>query len=202
MASICDDRVILRDFQESDIAKRILWETEETEWQSWDAPWEYEQLTAEQKQKNLEKYIQTMQRWVEKYKAMPDTEVRTGFQICTLRNEYIGWCNAYRMDEDFTYAPDGQKCAVGIDIPDTSQRGKGCAFHALCLFIDYLLTHGEEELYTQTWSDNLRMLGLAEKLGFRECCRKSGIRTVRGKAYDGLTLLLDRDCYAEARKRL
>ena len=44
-----DDTVLLRDFKREDIAKRIEWETEKTEWQLWDAPWEYEGLTEEQK---------------------------------------------------------------------------------------------------------------------------------------------------------
>ena len=44
-----DDTVLLRDFKREDIAKRIEWETEQTEWQLWDGPWEYEGLTEEQK---------------------------------------------------------------------------------------------------------------------------------------------------------
>ena len=44
-----DDIVLLRDFKREDIAKRIEWETEKTEWQLWDGPWEYEGLTEEQK---------------------------------------------------------------------------------------------------------------------------------------------------------
>ena len=51
-----DDTVLLRDFKREDIAKRIEWETEKTEWQLWDAPWEYEGLTEEQKKENLQKY--------------------------------------------------------------------------------------------------------------------------------------------------
>ncbi|MDE7239271.1 MAG: hypothetical protein K2N41_06110 [Lachnospiraceae bacterium] len=49
-----NDHLILRDFLQSDIAKRIDWEQNETEWQLWDAPWEYEGLTAEEKRAELE----------------------------------------------------------------------------------------------------------------------------------------------------
>ena len=49
-----DDTVLLRDFKREDIAKRIEWETEKTEWQLWDAPWEYEGLTEEQKKEELQ----------------------------------------------------------------------------------------------------------------------------------------------------
>ena len=33
------ERLILRDFEEKDIEKRVFWETVETEWKKWDAPW-------------------------------------------------------------------------------------------------------------------------------------------------------------------
>ena len=47
-----DDTVLLRDFKREDIAKRIEWETVQTEWQLWDGPWEYEGLTEEQKRES------------------------------------------------------------------------------------------------------------------------------------------------------
>lgn len=50
MISISDSKVILRDFIESDIEKRISWETKHTEWKLWDAPWEFDNITQEQKQ--------------------------------------------------------------------------------------------------------------------------------------------------------
>ena len=39
------------------------------------------------------------------------------------------------------------------------------------------------------------MTALAEKLGFRECRRKAGVRQVRGGTYDGLTFRLDRAAF-------
>lgn len=50
---ICDNKALLRDFVKSDIKKRIYWETEKIEWKQWDTPWEYENLTEEQKKKIL-----------------------------------------------------------------------------------------------------------------------------------------------------
>ena len=74
-----------------------------------------------------------------------------------------------------------------IDLPEENARGKGLATHALRLFMAYLHSLGFDELYTQTWSGNERMIKLAEKLGFAECCRKPKVRMVRGQPYDGLT---------------
>jgi len=39
-----NDKVILRDFIKSDIDDVIRWETIETEWQLWDAPWENDEV--------------------------------------------------------------------------------------------------------------------------------------------------------------
>ena len=82
---------------------------------------------------------------------------------------------------------------MGIDIPAVAARGKGYAFAALKLFIGYLLENGERGIYTQTWSGNVRMIGLAEKLGFEEYRRKKGLRTMAGKPYDGLTFRLNEE---------
>ena len=56
--------------------------------------------------------------------------------------------------------------------------------------IDYLKAHGNQRIFTQTWSGNERMIALAQKLGFAEYRRKDGIRQVRGGVYDGLTFEL------------
>lgn len=190
--------IILRDFIESDIEKRIYWEKEETEWQLWDAPWETEGLTEEEKEAQLLSYIDTMHKWAEHYRNISDDEKRYVFQIATNDSEqnYIGWVSSYDIDDDYNFTEEGGRLAIGIDIPEMAARGKGYAYQALCAFIDYLFAHGETELYTQTWSGNERMIHIAVKMGFEECCRKPGIRLVRGKNYDGLTFKLNREKYA------
>lgn len=185
--------IILRDFIESDVEKRIYWEIVETEWQQWDAPWDYEGLSEAEKESELQEYIQSMHRWVKYDEQLPEEKTRYRFQI--VRNdeqqEYIGWCNAYCIDEDYTYTDDEGYLAVGIDIPELTVRGKGYATQALCMFIKYLLEQGERLIFTQTWSGNHRMIHLAEKIGFEECRRKKDLRMVRGERYDGLTFRLN-----------
>ena len=186
-----DDVVLLRDFKREDIAKRIEWETEKTEWQLWDGPWEYEGLTEEQKKENLQKYIKAMEEWAALYETLSDEMPRKSFQICTPEGEYVGWCSSYFINEDYDSDKDGDRLAIGIDLPEESVRGKGLATHALRLFMGYLRTLGFTELYTQTWSGNVRMIKLAKKLGFTECDRESKECTVRGQQYDGLTFRIE-----------
>ena len=57
--------ILLRDMVESDIADYLRWETVETEWQLWDAPWMYEGRSAEQCAQELREYRQTLERRVD-----------------------------------------------------------------------------------------------------------------------------------------
>ena len=191
--------ILLRDFIESDIEKRIYWETVETEWQQWDAPWEYEGLTEEEKECELQGYIGSLHRWVQQDSVLPKEHTRYRFQIALKDEEqtYIGWCNAYCIDEDYCYTDDEAYCAVGINIPEVSERGKGYATQALCMFIQYLLERGESPIFTQTWSGNHRMIHVAEKIGFEECRRKENFRLVRGERYDGLTFRLNEEKFRQ-----
>ena len=82
------------------------------------------------------------------------------------------------------------KIAVGIVLPDTTYRGHGIGKLALRKYLEYFKNLGYTEIYTQTWSGNLPMIGLATSLGFKEINRYKDLRTVNGKKYDGLTFEL------------
>lgn len=171
-----NEKIILRPMIASDIPDRIRWETDETEWQDWDGPWDYEGKTHEER---------------------ADPALR--FEVCVNGQErtHIGWCGAYFIDGACNIVETGERCAVGISLPPLSARRKGYAASALTLFLRYLQSRGLTDLYTQTWSGNVRMIGLAEKLGFREFCRKPGLRRVRGEVCDGLTLRLDPERFSK-----
>lgn len=192
-----NDKVILRDFIESDIEKRIYWETVATEWQMWDAPWEYENLTEKEKEEDLKNYIDKMHNWVKL--EIPENKKRSTFQITINDKEqiYIGWCNSYLIDDSYKFSTTGKNRTVGIDLPETCIRNKGYGSSALKLFISYLLENGEKDIYTQTWSGNIHMIALAYKLGFEECNREVGVRFVRGNVYDGLTFRLNLQKFKE-----
>ena len=163
--------VILRDFIQSDIENRVYWETVENEWQLWDAPWEYEGKQKDELIRDLEEYKTKMLLWVSEQKD--ENDLRTGFQICINddKKTYIGWCNSYRINENFEITQTKGQCAIGINIPAMIARGKGFATSAMVLFINYLIKNKVLQIYTQTWSGNRRMIGLANKIGFEECMK-------------------------------
>lgn len=190
---IKNNKVILRDFTESDIDDRIYWENVETEWQLWDAPWEYHKGQFF----DAIGYRKERMEWLAIEKD--EHRMRWSFQICINdeSRKHIGWINAYRIDDNYRYTLGAGHCTIGINIPDMSSRRKGYATAAWDLFIHYLLNSGIEDIYTQTWSGNERVIGLMNKLGFEECHREYGFRTIRGKLYDGLTFKLNKEKYKD-----
>jgi len=161
--------ITLRYIKESDIADYIRWTTTETEWCQWDAPWENNDSGEfVQRQRN------SLGKTPERYSKL---------EIETACGKHIGWVSAYKME--------GEKLVVGIGIPAVTDRGQGYGYNALTLFMSYLFQH-EKVLYTQTWSGNTPMIRLAEKIGFAESGRITGIREVRGGKYDALTFSITR----------
>lgn len=180
--------VVLRDMRESDIEDEIRWRTVETAWGDWDAPWE--EMTPVDREKELE--------WINTRK--PDH--RLCLEIDTANGVHIGAVSAYCISENFDWFKlSGEEerqslnWAVGIDINESAYWSGGWGTQALAAWVRYHLEEGYENLYTQTWSGNVRMVGLAKKLGFVECNRVHGNRQVRGGTYDGLTFRLDREAF-------
>ena len=183
--------IILRDMTEADIEDDIRWYTLETDWSNWDAPWEPLpdiSNTDSYRKKELLKL------------AEPKDKIRWGFEIETAEGNHIGTVNSYMINENFEWISvkdikPGDKAfrTVGISICESSFCGKGFGTKALAAFINYYLENGEDEIYCQTWSGNIRMVKCAEKLGFEICKRKIDYREVNGKKYDGLTFKLNKE---------
>ena len=176
---------------EADIEDDIRWYTVETDWSNWDAPWEplpdISDLDAYRKKELLKL-------------AEPKDEIRWSFEIETVEGNHIGTVSSYMINENFEWISvkdikPGDKAfrAVGISICESCFCGKGFGTKALAAFINYFFENGEDEIYCQTWSGNIRMVKCAEKLGFEECRRKKDLRFVRGKHYDGLTFRLSKE---------
>lgn len=196
------ENIVLRDMEERDIDDEIRWNTTETAWALWDAPWEMEE---ELRDFDPEQYRQKELEWVRARK--PDH--RLSLEIDTNHGVHIGSVSAYCIDENcecrkLSPGEDRRKArwAVGIEINESSRWSMGWGTQALTAWVRYYLEAGYTDLYAQTWSGNLRMIALAEKLGFRECRRKPGIRLVRGGVYGGLTFRLDRAAFEDHCRKL
>lgn len=192
------DNIILRDMIESDIEDYVRWFTVEREWENWDAPWEKEDTYEETERK----------RWTEYYESVkdrPDDALRWKFEI-EWNGRHIDWVSSYCIDENYEWVgniKDGQTVyrAIGIDICEPDLYDNGIGTTTLRAFINYYFGKDVNELYTQTWSGNVRMLRCAEKLGFVECDKDVGTREIDGQKYDGLTFKIKKD-YTQANSSL
>ena len=183
--------IILRDMTEADIEDDIRGYTVETDWSNWDAPWEPLPDISDADSYRKKELLKL---------AEPKDKIRWGFEIETAEGNHIGTVNSYMINENFEWISvkdikPGDKAfrTVGISICESSFCGKGFGTKALAAFINYYLENGEDEIYCQTWSGNIRMVKCAEKLGFEICKRKIDYREVNGKKYDGLTFKLNKE---------
>lgn len=183
------ETIVLRDMKESDIEDYVRWFATETEWMDWDAPWEAKESDADTERQSWTEYYKSVQ-------TMPDDVTRWKFEI-EYEGKHIGWVSSYLIDENYDWISaknikEGQKVyqTIGIDICESDIWGKHVGTNALRAFIQYYADRGCEEICTQTWSGNVRMIRVAEKLGFQECDRVTGEREVCGKQYDELTFVL------------
>ncbi|MCM1289753.1 MAG: GNAT family N-acetyltransferase [Corallococcus sp.] len=170
----------LRDMRKEDIEDYVRWFTVQIDWGQTDAPWEPFETTADEERKNWTEIFNETQN-------IPFNQIRQRFEI-EVDGVHIGWVSAYQDTEWFPN-PD-KRYAIGIDIPEGRFRGKGYGTIAFEQFIDYYRKKGHDKLYTQTWSGNVAMIAVAQKLGFVEIGRKADYRLVEGKLYDALTFEL------------
>ena len=182
--------IILRDMTEADIEDYVRWFTIEIKWSDTDAPWEPIESDEETERVSWHEYY-------EYAKDLPDDVRRPKFEI-EWNGRHIGWVSSYPIDENYEWIDEireGQTVyrAVGIDICEPDVWGNGIGAKALAAFINYYFENGEDEIYCQTWSGNIRMIKCAEKLGFEVCRRKIDYREVNGEKYDGLTFRLNKE---------
>ena len=86
--------IILRDMTEADIEDHIRWNTVETDWTHWDAPWESEpdllNFNPEEFRNDIFKKL-----------SEPKDEPRWKFEIETAEGIHIGTVSSYMINEDF-----------------------------------------------------------------------------------------------------
>ena len=123
-------------------------------------------------------------------KPRPDHRLR--LEIDGPDGVHIGAVSAYRLDDDFNWSASSggendrrAKWALGIDICESARWSGGLGTRGLYRLGAVLAGGGIHGPLHPDLVGNARMVGLAEKLGFREYCRKAGLRQVRGGTYDG-----------------
>lgn len=173
--------------QVSDIDDIIYWNTEEIEWQNWDAPW----LHKEEDDFDWETYRK--EKTVMILNPKGDDVVRQRFEVCINdeKQTHIGSISSYFINDQYKIDENStNNITIGMDIYEVKYRRHGYGRQAYMLYLQYLKQHGYTHVYTQTWSGNVPLIKMAQSLGFKECNRFVGIREVNQQKYDELTFVL------------
>jgi RimJ/RimL family protein N-acetyltransferase len=176
-------RVRLRSLRESDIVDYERWADPALEAWKFDGPW-FNDDPAELP-KRARKRLERKSR-----KPPSQLEVEVGGQ-------HVGWVVVYHFDTD------PHMTEVGINIVEDRLWGRGLGTEALALWIDHLFrTRGLTRVGLCTWSGNLGMVRVAEKLRMKqEACTRNGCE-VAGRFYDRLKYGMLRPEWEAARDRL
>ena len=165
----------LRDWALPDLPKFREWMQPEHEWHKYDGPYypqatpeEIEQMVARRRQAILNNSFPSPRRNL----AIVDRET----------DMLIGMVSWYWQGEETNWL------SVGICIYNPLYWGQGRGYEALGLWCEYLLSANPAlvRLDLRTWSGNVRMMRLAEKLGYQQEARFRKARIVNGKYYDGM----------------
>ena len=172
---ILGKQILLRDWELEDLASYKQWMVGNPVWKTMDAP--YYPLASEAKlNAGLAHRKQII---TEKLFHEP----RNGFVVARMDNRaLVGVVNWYWESEETSWMSNG------IAIFDPAFWGKGIGYEALGLWNQYLLDEFEEvvRLDLRTWSGNIGMMRLAEKLGYQLEARFRKARVVDGKYYDSI----------------
>ncbi|GAU76826.1 GNAT family N-acetyltransferase [Fusibacter sp. 3D3] len=140
----------LRKTKRSDIAQYRKWNNPKLKAWSMDAPWSEYDLIA---------LINWRKKWLDEGAKLPYKFL----EIEASDGQHVGWVVVYH-----DYA-DPHMTEVGIDIPEDAYWGQGIGAEALALWIQYLFeTMPIQRIGFSTWSGNIAMVKIGQKLGFLE----------------------------------
>jgi RimJ/RimL family protein N-acetyltransferase len=167
--------IVLRDFVLDDLSRYGDWQRPGHHWQEWDGPY-YPRAT----ETEVNAKIEGMRDQILTHQF---PQPRTSMVIAdAVDDRLVGLVTWYWQGQETNWV------SIGIVIFDPADWGKGIGHAGLSLWIDYLFQAmpTSVRLDMRTWSGNVGMMRLAEKLGFQLEARFRKARIVKGAYYDGL----------------
>lgn len=168
-------RVVLRDWELHDLDPYRAFEQPGQDWHTLDGPY-YARATSEQVEQKLERIGARIRNrnWPDPRQVIVVADAETDL--------LIGRVSWYWQSEET------QWLSLGVVIFDSGNWRRGLGYEALGLWSQYLWDSMPEiaRLDLRTWSGNVGMMRLAEKLGFALEARFRQARIVDGEYFDGL----------------
>lgn len=168
------EKYTLRDWEIKDLKIYQYWETDHKKWKDFNGPY-YPKITNAE----LKKQIDVIKIKIE---ATNWPKLRKNLIIADEHNEMLGTVSWYWQSKETHWL------SIGLVIYDDKNWSKGIGYEALSLWISYLFETNTNlvRMDLRTWSGNIGMMKLAEKLGFKLEARFRDARIVNGKYYDSI----------------
>ncbi len=167
-------KIVLRDWVMADLPVYEGWMSNDYEWKQFNGPYFV---------MDESKVPERIGRLREAITAAGWSDPRRRLVIANkANNAFMGIVSRYWEIEETNWL------STGIVIHDPAFWGSGVGFEAFGLWSDYILREMPQlvRLGLGTWSGNVRMMRLAEKLGFKQEARRRQALIVRGKYYDAM----------------
>ena len=168
--------LVIREIEVKDLDDYLYWNHPSREFHKYNGPY-----YGRKNKKELEEYIEELRVSLENgekdvlknKKIIADEET----------DEIIGQVNWYWKSQETLWME------VGIVIFNENYWGKGIGYNALRLWIDEIFEERPEliRIGLSTWSGNLRMMKLAEKLGLKKEAVYRKARIVDNEYYDSVS---------------
>jgi RimJ/RimL family protein N-acetyltransferase len=173
MVEIIGEKVVLKSVSDQDLDDYYFWRYEEKEQAAdkWNGPY------IPKTKRSKEAFVKLQK---EDAGIMPDVPSEL---IIRANGEFIGSVGAYWVDENTNWLD------TGIVIYNKDYWNGGYGTEAYAMWIDFLFERtGLHRLGMSTWSGNVRMIKVAEKLGMKEEARIRQARMVDGEYFDAIKM--------------
>ena len=164
-----DGNVTIRPIEEHDLSRlwELIYRDETPEWKRWDAPYfKHEAMSREA------------------FDAIRQTLIhRDDMWVIDVEGTVFGTVSAYYEDEGKEWLE------VGIILHQADRWNRGLGTRALRLWVKHLFeTRPLVRVGLTTWSGNVRMMRVAEKIGMQLEGRIRQVRVVEGRRYDSIRM--------------
>lgn len=166
----------LRDWKIKDLETYEYWQKGHPKWMELDAPYYHINEISDSKLKEI------INKKKLKIEANDFTAPRQQLAMVNKADDLLGMVSWYWQSKETYWL------SIGLLIFDPKNWGKGTGYDALTLWINYLFETNINlvRLDLRTWSGNIGMMKLAEKLGFKLEARFRDARIVNGDYYDSI----------------
>ncbi len=168
--------IVLRELELKDLEAYQYWNHPSREFHKYNGPY-----YGKKDERELKDYVEELRSFLKK--GAKDVLQNKKIIAEKETDELIGEVNWYWKSEETLWME------VGVVLFNENYWGKGIGFAAMTMWIDELFARRPElvRIGLSTWSGNIRMMKLAEKLGLKKEAVYRNARIVEGQYYDSVS---------------